>query len=463
MSHSEKETSAEVKQQSESMSGIDQNEVFNHVAESLAAQFGMIYYIDTETDEYFEFNATDEYKEFSINPEGNDFFGYSQRNVSLIAHPEDRERLFNALDKENMLKHLEETGSYSLTYRLMLASGSGYTRMSVFWANDMKHIVMAVQNIDREIERENELKKMAEENAVFSQIAESLANQYDTIYYVDVLNDGYLEFASSDLYKDLEVIPDGVNFFEDSLFNIDSVIYPDDREGLHRILNKNSLLLMLQGKRMISHTYRLLISGRIMYTRMSIIWANDNKHLIIGITNIDDEVRREMKMQEQLNLANEKAYRDELTGVKNKAAFQECETQLQASIDDGTAHGFAILVCDLNGLKAVNDKFGHIKGDAYIRSASNLICHIWTHSPVFRIGGDEFVVVLQGSDYENRRELMQQMEEIIQKNKENDQVVIASGLAEFVPGTGSSVREVFELADSRMYENKAALKGGSTC
>ena len=435
-----------------------QNTIFTHVAESLAKQYGMIYYIDTETDEYFEFNASDEYKEFSINPEGSDFFGYSQRNVSLIAYPEDRERLFNALDKQKMLRHLEENGIFTMTYRLMLTSGGGYTRMSVFWAEDRKHIVMTVQNIDNEIERENELKEMSEKNAVFSQIAESLAKQYDVIYYVDTLTDNYLEFASSDVYQGLEVVPDGVDFFADSLINVDSVIYPDDREGLHRILNKSSLLQMLQGKRMITHNYRLVTNGKIMYTRMSIIWANDNKHLIIGITNIDKEVRKELEMQERLHMANEKAYRDELTGVKNKGAYKECEAELQASIADGTARDFAILVCDLNGLKTINDKYGHSMGDAYIKSACNLICHIWDHSPVFRIGGDEFVVVLRGEDYNNRQALMAKMDESIRANKNNNQVVIAAGLAEYTPGTDRSVAEVFERADGLMYENKAALK-----
>ena len=435
-----------------------QNTIFTHVAESLAAQYGMIYYIDTETDHYVEFNSAKEYKDFSINPEGNDFFGYSQRNVSLIAHPDDREILFNALDKQTILKQLEENGSYTMTYRLLLAEGSGYTRMNVFWANDKKHIIMAVQNIDSEIEKEKALRKANEENAIFSQIAESLANQYDTIYYVDTLTDRYMEFTSTEVYKDLNVRPVGDDFFTDSIVNIESVIHPEDREGVLRILTKNTLLEMLQGKHMLTHTYRLLFGERIMYTQMAIIWAKDNKHLIVGITNIDEEVRKEIEMQERLNVANEKAYRDEMTGVKNKSAFKEWEAKLEAAIEDGTAKDFAMLVCDLNGLKAVNDQFGHIMGDAYIKSASTMICSIWLHSPVFRIGGDEFAVILQGEDYENRDALMEQMNDLMEENKNQGQAVFASGLAEYMPGSDRSVEDVFERADSLMYENKAAMK-----
>ena len=448
----------EVKRQAEMKAISEKSVIFTHIAESLARQYGMIYYIDTETDEYVEFTSTDEYKDFNISPVGSDFFGTSQRNVSLIAHPADRERLFNMLDKQTMLKQLQEKGSLTLTYQLLLTSGSSYTRMTVFWANDRKHLIMCVMNIDNEIQRENTFKKMAAENAIFSQIAESLANQYDTIYYVDMLTDHYLEFSSTDVYKSLEVRPSGDNFFEESLRNIDRVIYPEDRQEFHRILNKRNMVQMLHGKHMITHTYRLLVGGGIMYARLSIIWAMDNKHLIVGVMNIDQEVRKEQQVKEQLLVANERAYRDGLTGVKNKAAYKEFESRLQTAVQRGETKAYAVVVCDVNGLKEVNDRLGHIQGDAYIRSACSIICHIWSHSPVFRIDGDEFCVLLQGSDYENRRELMDKMRAQVLENQKNGEVVIASGISDYIPGTDTSVSQVFERADGLMYEDKSALK-----
>ena len=438
----------------------EQSEIFTHVAESLARQYEMIYYIDTETDEFIEFTAKSEYKEFSINPAGSDFFGYSQRNVSLIAHPADTESLFNALDKQTMLKNLEEKDHFTMTYRLVFSKGNrtSYTRMSVFWANDRKHIIMGVQNIDNEIQREKAMRKMVEENVVYSQIAESLANQYDTIYYVDMLNNHYLEFTSTDVYENLDVHPAGEDFFSESLENVERVIHPDDRELIHRIFNKTTMIRMLQDKHMVTHTYRLLIDDGVMYARLSIIWATDNKHVIIGIMNIDDEVRREQEMQKQLNVANEKALRDELTGVKNKSAYKEFEARLQEMVESGSDLEFAIVVCDVNGLKRVNDVYGHIEGDAYIRSACRLICRIWSHSPVFRIGGDEFTVIVQGKDYADRQALMEEMAQQVAENRENGGVVVASGIAEYIPGTDLSVAGVFDRADALMYQNKAALK-----
>ena len=448
----------EVQRQQELQEVSERNLIFTHIAESLANQYGMIYYVDAETDEYIEFTSAGAYKELNISPIGTDFFGTSQRNVGMIVHPSDRERVFAALDKQTMLAALREKGSFTTTYQLLLAEGSSYTRMTVFWANDQKHLIMGVMNIDNEIQRENVMKKMMAENTVFSQIAESLANQYDTIYYVDMLTDHYLEFSSTDVYKSLEVRPSGDDFFAEALANIDRVIYPEDREDIHRILNKAGMIQLLQGKHMLTHTYRLMIGENNMYARMSIIWATDNKHMIIGVMNIDQEVKREKEVQQQLHVANEKAYRDELTGVKNKGAYKELEAVLDDQISANKAGDFSIVVCDVNGLKLINDHQGHMEGDAYIKSACTLICHVWTHSPVFRIGGDEFAVVLQGEDYAHRDALLEMLKSQALKNRGNGDVVVAAGMADYEPGRDASVASVFERADSRMYENKSVLK-----
>ena len=57
---------------------------------------------------------------------------------------------------------------------------------------------------------------------------------------------------------------------------------------------------------------------------------------------------------------------------------------------------FALVECDINGLKGINDTYGHEIGDVYIVNSCRGICSVFKHSPVFRIGGDEFVVILQG-------------------------------------------------------------------
>ena len=112
----------------------------------------------------------------------------------------------------------------------------------------------------------------------------------------------------------------------------------------------------------------------------------------------------------------------------------------------------------MNGLKQVNDTEGHEAGDRYIQEACRLICRQFQHSPVYRIGGDEFVALLEGEDYRNRTILMSAFETHVEMNRHSGKAVVASGLAEFRPGQDNSYRRVFERADRRMYMRKSALK-----
>ena len=86
-----------------------------------------------------------------------------------------------------------------------------------------------------------------------------------------------------------------------------------------------------------------------------------------------------------------------------------------------------------------------------------IVCKVFAHSPVFRIGGDEFAVISQGADYENIDRLLDQIAEHNQKNADAAGVVIACGMSKF--NNDNNVAAVFGRADALMYENKKKLKG----
>jgi len=156
--------------------------------------------------------------------------------------------------------------------------------------------------------------------------------------------------------------------------------------------------------------------------------------------------------------AREVAYKDSLTGVKSKHAYVEHEKEMADRIYRGEAGEFAVLVCDVNGLKQINDTLGHKAGDEYIRSASRMISEHFKHSPVFRIGGDEFAVILCGRDYENRRALLDEINARIERNIGTGNVVASLGMADFDPATDNTFHAVFTRADGLMYERKKELK-----
>ena len=179
-----------------------------------------------------------------------------------------------------------------------------------------------------------------------------------------------------------------------------------------------------------------------------------------------EEHHREMEMLRELELnqakalgsARHMAYTDPLTGVKNKHAYLEAEQEAEKQIKDGLLKEFGVIVFDLNGLKRINDTKGHEAGDQYIKNASNMICMQFKHSPVYRIGGDEFVALLEGDDYTNHEELLNAFNHNVEENQHKGLVVISCGYDEFNPEQDDSFISVFERADKKMYERKRSLK-----
>ena len=127
-------------------------------------------------------------------------------------------------------------------------------------------------------------------------------------------------------------------------------------------------------------------------------------------------------------------------------------------MEKGHSHDFAVVILDVNDLKTVNDTEGHNAGDQYLKDACRVICDVFDHSPVFRIGGDEFAVIAQGSDYEHIDELMKQMNDHNAEALKNGGIVIACGMSR--SDGDDNVAPVFERADNEMYRNKTELKEG---
>lgn len=159
-----------------------------------------------------------------------------------------------------------------------------------------------------------------------------------------------------------------------------------------------------------------------------------------------------------IGLAKQKAYKDGLTGVRNKLAYLDTLAELEIAVENNELTEYGVVVFDVNGLKKINDTLGHEAGDEYIKSGCSIICHHFDHSPVFRIGGDEFVTILKGIDYANRESLLESFRKAISENQKNGSVIVASGLAVYDALTDSSYNDVFKRADKSMYEQKRSLK-----
>ncbi len=154
-------------------------------------------------------------------------------------------------------------------------------------------------------------------------------------------------------------------------------------------------------------------------------------------------------------------YRDKLTGLRNTAAYMSKGGELDAQKKVGSGLAYGVVIFDVNFLKKVNDQYGHESGNVLLRHASQVICKVFDHSPVYRIGGDEFAAILERQDYENREELLRIFDEKIAQEHfeaagDTLGVSVARGLGVYEEGMDFSA--VAKKADVAMYSHKTAIK-----
>ena len=182
---------------------------------------------------------------------------------------------------------------------------------------------------------------------------------------------------------------------------------------------------------------------------------NENITKILETTQMLIQTR---KHAEEMNYA---ANVDALTKVRNKRAY---DIEIQHINDEINDHDInvGIAMIDLNYLKLTNDIYGHEQGNIALQTLCKTICNTFYHSPVFRIGGDEFVVILRNSDYENLDELKVRLDKklfMLQAGKKPGEGVSAAvGYAIYDSKIDKNMDDVFKRADHEMYEQKKRMK-----
>ena len=172
-----------------------------------------------------------------------------------------------------------------------------------------------------------------------------------------------------------------------------------------------------------------------------------------------------MNLREHKDLQHRLAHRDSLTGLRNTTSYKRWVVDFDKMIKEGGV-SFGVIVLDINYLKKINDTYGHIYGNELLITASRIICDTFKRSPVFRIGGDEFLVILQNRDLADKEQLFANFDSacaMTYVNKDNVRfpVSIAKGFSEFDPDKDTHFSEVFERADSEMYKNKRIMKASN--
>ena len=180
----------------------------------------------------------------------------------------------------------------------------------------------------------------------------------------------------------------------------------------------------------------------------------DMNNNIMNLLHVTNELNT---TKDQVQQMNKLAYKDGLTGVKNRLAYDQKMEELSQKAKNGY-RSFGMAVIDLNDLKHINDTYGHERGNLSILSIAKKICNTFAHSPVFRIGGDEFVVILENTDFQNRDKLIQQFEASLKEPAENPWEQVTAAIGYVVYNEGETIEELFDRADHTMYQRKQQMK-----
>lgn len=157
------------------------------------------------------------------------------------------------------------------------------------------------------------------------------------------------------------------------------------------------------------------------------------------------------ELKKRIEYINNLAYVDELTGMKNNTAYWQEVSRVKESGESD----YAVAVIDLNGLKQINDMFGHHCGNELIIIMSKIIADVFGYENSYRAGGDEFIVLMTSS-VEGMDALLSAFKEKVKKQDGKIRAHAAIGCAK--QSGNESYEDVFERADEQMYADKEKMK-----
>lgn len=260
---------------------------------------------------------------------------------------------------------------------------------------------------------------------------------------------GSMTFASGQAQETLCYVPVQGTGWEMAVLIRDSVI----RDQIRHISEKN---LVTSRNQIIFAIVVVLLLAAVLLWELRMLAAN----------RLEEEKKASRTFRDMANT-------DPMTGVQNRHAYYETEAVINQRLEE-TRHQqqeedsprqqeknnpqkLAVVVCDINGLKYTNDTKGHAAGDRLIKDASAMICAYFPKESVFRVGGDEFALLLEGEAYDTMEEALRAFNRKIEANIKEDTVVIAAGYAVLESGD-RRLHDVFDRADRMMYERKKQLK-----
>lgn len=311
-----------------------------------------------------------------------------------------------------------------------------------------------------ERERETEQMETIMELGRERQFLEVICRDYTSVYYVDLKRDEGEPLKVAAIANASKM--DGIQIRQRMYFTKtieeygNAYVCEADRKDFIRQMQRENLVRELADKERFVFRYESIPNKEGQhFFEIQVVRVNTDffdGRVIAAFRHIDDIITREQKYQLELEHA---AYADALTGKGNRGAFRRDMPEY----DSGHPNA-AVMVADLNNLKLCNDRYGHKAGDQMIQDAAEYIRQAFEKmGRCYRIGGDEFCVLMADESPENIKAALERLQNLLDEanKKRNMAISIACGYAVRQNET-EHMEHIFNRADEHMYEKKYRMK-----
>ncbi len=276
---------------------------YSDIANTLGDGFDNIYYVDINDNSFIEFNAQGVVKTLDAK-NCSDFFAGFEQALEKVVYREDWDAVQEFIDKEKLLRGLENDRAVSISFRFSFDGRLVYYRLKATKTPDSEnHIVVTLENVDEEESAKAERKAIANRDMA---VISGLSDDFGCVVYVDYETLSEVHYRFDPMFD--EMVPGWSkidNFGERLKVLVDTVVHPSDRESFCLATEPTKVLDMVDREHVYFVNFRLQVGGEDIYYQIKFVKdENFKNHVIAGFHSVDAETKREMANLEKAELAN---------------------------------------------------------------------------------------------------------------------------------------------------------------
>ena len=481
-----------------SVTDAEQDTTYENIARALAADYFDLFYVNLDTDDFIEYRSDAGEEELAIERSGTDFFAMLRRDAKAKIVEDDLEHFLFSFTKENVLRSLETQGTYTTAFRMLINDRPIKVNLK---ARRMQpgdsHIIIGMNIIDEQAKLQEGYERQVIAGALRGTEAAGLeslslnAASFAVKSCVKLMGSGDFKDNVRAVLTDIMELARAESarvLLADKERKTVSIFTKIDRPGCFPDREEQSTLLSYEvvatWEAQIGENNAVVIGNeadRENIRKNCPAWWETMKRdgikdlvlvplrrneLILGYLYVlNHNTRKTEKIRETIELVSyflsseisnylfrqeleRLSNYDQLTGLKNRHAML-CRNH---RLEEMESCCFGVLTMDLNGLKKVNDTLGHFAGDELIQNAAEVLKNEFGEEELYRIGGDEFIVIFPGISEEEFTE---------RTRKFREETLPSSGISMSCgtvwAGNNDAVESVFYQADQKMYANKKAF------